>query len=147
MKKTKNTFIALGIIIIVVGILAFLNTFLYKRDPFKDFHNIKESAILSIDSNKYYVYFYQLDNERCDDLNDIMTKKLAGNLFYCNLDNTDEHFVKFGKDYSLEDTDFTQWRELEDITITKTPALLTVQDGKIINYTEDCNEIKEYAES
>ena len=77
----------------------------------------------------------------------IMTKKLAGNLFYCNLDNTDEHFVKFGKDYSLEDTDFTQWRELGDITITKTPALLTVQDGKIINYTEDCNEIKEYAES
>lgn len=90
MKKQEKLMI--GIILIVCIGFIFYN--FQGRDPYKKYNHIQSSEIMKVSRQRYWVYFYSMDNQESIDSSNGITRlmKATGNLYFVNIKDKKSEF-------------------------------------------------------
>ena len=82
----KKKVIMIGVVLIVCLGTIFYN--MQKRDPYKSYNHLKTSEVLKVkEFNRYWVYFYSMDNQESMDSKNGITRlnKAVSNVYFVKI--------------------------------------------------------------
>ena len=121
----KKKVIMIGVVLIVCLGTIFYN--MQKRDPYKSYNHLKTSEVLKVkEFNRYWVYFYSMDNQESMDSKNGFTRILPDTMLY---------FVKIkDKEVVIENQK------------VKSATLLYIKDHQITKEYKGLKQLKDHSD-
>lgn len=152
--EIKSFIVIIIVIVIVIGIIYGLTELLKKEEKIEDnvtavtidYDKISVGTLLNRPYEEYYVLIYNSEDEKAINYSTLMTKYMQTSeekdyikIYYCDLANSLNNKYYNVNDDNMSNNKASSIEELDfgDLTLIK------VSNGKITNYIEDYNDIKE----